>query len=157
MKSRRDILKALGATMAASAAGFSVAARAATLRAFAEGTDADAPWCLLSPLEHGASVGKGWRLSQLDGVKNGASGGAGDICNVGTPETPAFPPGINPFLKMLGSWCILVLWKRHGRQRDLSLSRCVPVDSGGHQGALALLCQAFIAYGRMKPSYFGLI
>ena len=73
MKSRRDILKALGATMAASAAGFSVAARAATLRAFADGTDADAPWCLLSPLDLGASVGKGWRLSQLDGVKNGAS------------------------------------------------------------------------------------
>ena len=73
MQSRRDILKAFGTTVVASATGFSIAAQASTLRAFASGSNAEAPWCLLTPLQLGASVGKGWRLKHLAPVKNGAS------------------------------------------------------------------------------------
>ena len=73
MQSRRDILKAFGTTVVASATGFSFAAQAATLRAFADGSNADAPWSLLAPLELGMSVGKGWNIQQLAPVVNGAS------------------------------------------------------------------------------------
>jgi hypothetical protein len=78
MQSRRDILKAVGTGVAGAAvvttAGVSATkARAASLKAFAEGGGSGAPWCLLSPLRKGASVGKGWRLDNLSEVRAGAS------------------------------------------------------------------------------------
>ena len=78
MQSRRDLLKAVSTGIAGAAvvttAGVSAnKARAASLRAFAEGSGSDAPWCLLAPLRQGSSIGKGWKLSKLSPVQSGAS------------------------------------------------------------------------------------
>jgi hypothetical protein len=72
------MLKKLSAGMAGAAVMTSAAistreAQAASLRAFAEGGSADAPWPLLSPLAPGKSAGKGWTATDLDPVRNGAS------------------------------------------------------------------------------------
>ena len=72
MQSRRDILKAFGTTLAASAT-LGVSAQAQSLHAFVSGTASEAPWALLAPLSKGASVGKGWTLSALSPVRAGAS------------------------------------------------------------------------------------
>ena len=72
MQSRRDILKAFGTTLAASAT-LSLSAQARSLKAFVSGTTSDAPWALLSPLKLGASVGKGWSIRKLSTVKGGAA------------------------------------------------------------------------------------
>jgi hypothetical protein len=74
MQSRRDLLKAFGTTLIASSTGLGAfQAHAATLAAFATGQSGDAPWCLMAPLQAGANVGKGWRLSALGPVQSGAS------------------------------------------------------------------------------------
>ena len=72
MQSRRDILKAFGTTLAASAT-FSRSAQARSLKAFVSGTTADAPWSLLDPLKVGSSVGKGWSMNALSTVRGGSA------------------------------------------------------------------------------------
>jgi hypothetical protein len=74
MQSRRDLLKAFGTTAVASASGLGAfRAHAASLKAFATGVSAEAPWCLMAPLTKGESLGKGWRLANLSAVKSGAA------------------------------------------------------------------------------------
>jgi hypothetical protein len=70
MQSRRDILKALGTTAAASATGY--AGSKFALQSFISGSG-DAPIALLAPLTIGASVGGGWSIADLGPVKDGAS------------------------------------------------------------------------------------
>ncbi len=79
MQTRRELLKTLGTTVAGasvvSGAGLvaSPAARASMLRTFASGGQGDAPWCLMHPVECGMRVGKGWSISDLSPVKDGAA------------------------------------------------------------------------------------
>ena len=79
MQTRRELLKAMGTTVAGAslatgAAGVaSPSARASMLRAFASGGQGDAPWCLMHPVQKGMCVGKGWSVTELSPVKDGAS------------------------------------------------------------------------------------
>jgi len=79
MQTRRELLKNMGttvagATLVSGATGLATnSARASMLRAFASGGQGEAPWCLMQPLEKNMCVGKGWSLSSLSGVKDGAS------------------------------------------------------------------------------------
>jgi hypothetical protein len=79
MQTRRDFLSKLGIGAAAAAAGAgSIKAADAihrdTLRAFAEGGGAaHEPWWLVSPLQPGTSVGKGWHVASLSKVERGAA------------------------------------------------------------------------------------
>lgn len=79
MQTRRDLLKAMGGTVAGAtlvtgAAGVaSPAARASMLRTFAAGGSAEPPWCLIGPVSKGMSLGKGWSVSDLSPVRKGAS------------------------------------------------------------------------------------
>jgi hypothetical protein len=78
MHSRRHLLKTLGAGAlgAATLTATGIASRRAkadTLKAFASGSRTGAPWCLLSPLQPGSTVGKGWKVHSLGPVRNGAA------------------------------------------------------------------------------------
>lgn len=79
MHSRRDLIKniGIGAAAAAAGAGTSAVARAAhqgTLEAFAAGgTTRSAPWWLLSPIEQGSTIGRGWTVEALSRVERGAA------------------------------------------------------------------------------------
>jgi hypothetical protein len=78
MQSRRDLLKKLGVGVAGAALVANTAlnlkdAQAASLRAFAEGGSASAPWPLLSPVGPGSSAGQGWTAKALSPVRNGAA------------------------------------------------------------------------------------
>ncbi len=78
MRSRRELLKQVGASVAGGAvlAGTAVkskAARASCLRAFASGGSSHAPWALLTPLSVGRPVGRGWTVTALSPVRTGAS------------------------------------------------------------------------------------
>ena len=79
MQTRRELLKAMGSTVAGAsivtgAAGIaSPTARASMLRTFASGGHGDAPWCLMYPVDKGMCVGKGWAVADLSPVKDGAS------------------------------------------------------------------------------------
>ena len=78
MRSRRELLKQVGAGVAGSAvlvgtAARSKAARASCLRAFASGGSSSAPWALLTPLSPDKPVGRGWSLTDLSPVRRGAS------------------------------------------------------------------------------------
>jgi len=73
MTSRRDLLKKLGLGMTAVSVG-TVTAHGETLSAFVSGNSIDeAPWWLLAPLKLGSNVGKGWVISALKPVVDGAS------------------------------------------------------------------------------------
>lgn len=78
MQSRRDVLKKLGVGVAGAAVVANTAlsikdAQAASLRAFAEGGSADAPWPLLRPVGPGRSAGRGWTAKELSPVRDGAA------------------------------------------------------------------------------------
>jgi len=59
------------------AAATSSAALAATvapsLDAFAGGTEFGSPWWIVAPLQAGSGIGKGWSISALSGVQDGAA------------------------------------------------------------------------------------
>jgi len=79
MTSRRDVLRSMGVGAAAVAAVASSSAAAAaavapSVDAFARGgSSKHSPWWILSPLREGSSVGKGWSIAALSGVKDGAA------------------------------------------------------------------------------------
>jgi len=79
MQTRRDLLKVMGTTVAGAslvggATGIATSSvRASVLRSFTSGGTADAPWCLMEPIQKGSCVGKGWSVSDLSPVQNGAS------------------------------------------------------------------------------------
>lgn len=78
MKSRRNLLKMMGMTAAATAVPVSAAAsdltqRRAVVAALTEDGNSGAPWWLLSPLQQGSSIGLGWRVSALSTVDRGAA------------------------------------------------------------------------------------
>ena len=78
MQSRRDLLKAMGTTVAgatfvtSATVATSSTARASMLRVLASGGSGEAPWCLIDPIRKGTCVGKGWSVSGLSGVNEGA-------------------------------------------------------------------------------------
>ena len=78
MQSRRDLLKAMGTTVAgatfvtSTTVVSSSTARASMLKLLASGGSGEAPWCLLDPIAKGTCVGKGWAVSGLTGVTEGA-------------------------------------------------------------------------------------
>ena len=79
MQTRRELLKNLGTTVAGasvvSGAGVvaSPAARASMLRTFASGGHGESPWSLMHPVQNGMCVGKGWSVTDLSPVKDGAA------------------------------------------------------------------------------------
>ena len=74
MASRRDVLKQLGMGMTAMTITGAAAIKSSAFAAFAdEASDQNAPWWLFAPLQEGTSVGKGWRIKKLGGIKEGAS------------------------------------------------------------------------------------
>jgi hypothetical protein len=64
-----------GATLATGATGVVTgsSARASMLRILASGGNGEPPWCLVDPITKGTCVGKGWSVSDLSGVNEGAS------------------------------------------------------------------------------------
>jgi hypothetical protein len=80
MQTRRELLKVMGSTVAGAslvtgAAGVvaTSSVRASVLRSFTSGGTAEAPWCLMDPIAKGTCVGKGWSVTNLSPVENGAS------------------------------------------------------------------------------------
>jgi hypothetical protein len=76
MTTRRDILRGLGMGAAAAATGVGLQRKAAAAQAQADARRHDrgaAPWWLLFPLQAGAPVGKGWRLTALSPIEQGAA------------------------------------------------------------------------------------
>ncbi len=76
MTTRRDVLRSMGLGAAAlTVAGGSRAAHAAQARkaaaALQEG--APAPWWLVSPIRTGSTIGKGWSVTGLSPVQQGAA------------------------------------------------------------------------------------
>lgn len=102
MQSRRDLLHTVGLAAAAGAlasgtaaasvatapVGFAAAAHRQSLQALAAGASAhSAPWWLFAPLQAGASVGLGWRLTALSPIERGAA--VLTLTQVGTPGAEA--------------------------------------------------------------------
>jgi hypothetical protein len=74
MASRRDVLKKLGLGLTAITVTTGAAIQGSTCSAFASGSSLDgSPWWLLAPLTVGTVVGKGWQVSTLGSIENGAS------------------------------------------------------------------------------------
>lgn len=71
MNSRRNLLKTAGLTAAALAVSGSSSRK--SIAAFAQGQDDGAPWWLLSPLQQGASLGRGWSIDALSPIESGAA------------------------------------------------------------------------------------
>lgn len=78
MKSRRNLLKMMGMTAAATAVPVTAAAsdptaRRAVVAALTADGSSGAPWWLLSPVQQGSAVGLGWRVAGLSTVSRGAA------------------------------------------------------------------------------------
>ncbi|MFT4979436.1 MAG: hypothetical protein ACI8S6_005346 [Myxococcota bacterium] len=79
MSSRRNLLKMMGLTAAATAVPVAAAAagdladRRAVVAALTADGNSGQPWWLLSPLTVGASVGLGWQVAALSSVERGAA------------------------------------------------------------------------------------
>tara|TARA_B110000037_G_scaffold181971_1_gene209394 strand:- start:370 stop:858 length:489 start_codon:yes stop_codon:yes gene_type:complete len=80
---RRNLLKTIGMGVAVV-----TLSQRDSLQAFVEGKSlSDAPWWLLSPLKAGNSVGKGWKITDLSTVEQGAcilslEHTSGDVTNI---------------------------------------------------------------------------
>lgn len=78
MNSRRNLLKMMGLTAAASAAPATAMAvtrsdRQAAIAALTQEGNASAPWWLISPLSEGRAAGLGWQVGGLSNVERGAA------------------------------------------------------------------------------------
>jgi hypothetical protein len=74
MASRRDVLTKLGLGLTALTVTTGATIQGRTCSAFASGSSLDgSPWWLIAPLRAGTAVGKGWSVSELGNIEDGAS------------------------------------------------------------------------------------